>query len=54
MLPREGYEIDDDEDDASVEFRQRTGLESGLQDKAKQPSTCTCFFQLYIDRTKRG
>ena len=50
VLPEEGYEIDDDddEDDGSVEYRQRTDLEIGLQDKAKPPSTGTCFFQLYM------
>ena len=49
VLPGEGYEIDDDEDDdGSVEFRQRTDLESGLQDKAKLANTGTCLFQLYM------
>ncbi|RDX58303.1 Ankyrin repeat-containing protein ITN1, partial [Mucuna pruriens] len=41
LLPEEGYEIDEDDgdEDGSVDFRQRSDLESGQQDKAKLPSS---------------
>ncbi|KAG5145259.1 hypothetical protein JHK84_030802 [Glycine max] len=41
VLPEEGYEIDDDEEEenGNADFGQRSDLESGQQDKAKLPSS---------------
>lgn len=43
MLPEEGYEIHDDDENGSADYytRQRNDIESGQQDKAKFPSSGT-------------
>jgi len=42
VLPEEGYEIHDDDENGSADFRyQKTDIESGQQDEAKFPSSGT-------------
>ncbi|KAL2988668.1 hypothetical protein AAZX31_11G099400 [Glycine max] len=53
LLPEEGYEIDDDEEEenGNADFGQRSDLESGQQDKAKLPSSVLSRINYAIWRT---